>query len=208
MRLRALRVRVVVVAAATVFGVAAAFSAAALSTVNEAQSSSLGGILATPTGWTLYAYSAENGGGVKCINACATVWKPLLISATAKPVAGKGVSSKLLGTVKRPGTVKLQVTYKHHPLYTYSGDKKGQVNGQGVDGLWHALTPAGAVIMKAITSSSTGSPSKSSSSSSSNTSSGSSNSSSNSGGSSSSSGGGTTTTPSDCETNPGGYGFM
>jgi predicted lipoprotein with Yx(FWY)xxD motif len=203
MGLRALRVRVVVVAAVTLFAVAVALSTAALSTVNEAQNSSLGGILETPTGWTLYAYSAENGGAVKCTGACATVWKPLLISATAKPVAGKGVSSKLLGTVKRPGTTKLQVTYKHHPLYTYSGDKKGQVNGQAVDGLWHALTPAGAVIMKAITSSSTGSnSSNSSASSSSNNSSSSSSSSSTSGGSN------TSTTPSDCATNPGGYGCM
>jgi predicted lipoprotein with Yx(FWY)xxD motif len=208
MGLRALRVRVVAVAAVTLFSVAAALSTAALTTVNEVQSSSLGGILDTPTGLTLYAYSAENGGAVKCTGACATVWKPLLIPASAKPVAGKGVSSTLLGTVKRPGTVKLQVTYKHHPLYTYSGDKKGQVNGQGVDGLWHALTPAGAVVMKAITSSSTGSNKSSSSSSSSNTSSSSSNSSSSSSSSSNSSGSNTSTTPSDCAANPGGYGCM
>jgi predicted lipoprotein with Yx(FWY)xxD motif len=219
MGLRALRVRVVAVAAVTAFAVAAALSAAALTTVNKAQNSALGGILETPTGWTLYAYSAENGGAVKCTGACATIWKPLLISATAKPAAGPGVSAKLLGTVKRPGSAKVQVTYKRHPLYTYSGDKKGQVNGQGIDGLWHALTPAGAVIMKSITSSggssSTGSSSSSSTSSNTGGSStggsntgGSNTGGSNTGGSNTGGSGSTSTTPNDCSTNPGGYGCM
>ena len=34
----------------------------------------------------------------------------------------------------------LQATYKGHPLYTYAGDTApGQVKGNGLGGVWHAL---------------------------------------------------------------------
>ncbi len=36
------------------------------------------------------------------------------------------------------------MTYAGFPLYRYSGDKKaGEVNGQGFEGDWHAVTSAG-----------------------------------------------------------------
>ena len=34
----------------------------------------------------------------------------------------------------------MQATYKGHPLYTYAGDiAPGQVKGNGLGGVWHAL---------------------------------------------------------------------
>lgn len=34
----------------------------------------------------------------------------------------------------------VQATYKGHPLYTYAGDTApGQVKGNGLGGVWHAL---------------------------------------------------------------------
>jgi hypothetical protein len=45
--------------------------------------------------------------------------------------------------VKRPDGV-TQVTYDGLLLYTFSGDSgPGQSNGQGVQGVWFAVTPAG-----------------------------------------------------------------
>jgi Secreted repeat of unknown function len=43
------------------------------------------------------------------------------------------------GTISRAGGV-LQATYKGHPLYLYAGDTApGQVKGNGLGGVWHAL---------------------------------------------------------------------
>ena len=58
----------------------------------------------------------------------------------------------MLGTTKRSDG-RLQVTYKHHPLYTYVGDTKaGQVNGQGSTGSgakWWVVSAAGTAVTKA-----------------------------------------------------------
>jgi len=112
------------------------------------------------TGRTLYSDRAEKG-AVKCLATCTTEWQPLLITAGAKPVAGAGLKASMLGTIKRPDG-KTQVTFAGHPLYLYVGDTKpGQVNGQGVGGIWFAMAPTGAVV---TTKSSTASGSSSSSS--------------------------------------------
>ena len=52
-------------------------------------------------------------------------------------------TSGTFGTIKRPdGTT--QLTFDGMPLYTYSGDSAaGQANGQGVQGVWFAVTPSG-----------------------------------------------------------------
>jgi hypothetical protein len=74
-------------------------------------------------------------------------WPPLLTAGN--PVARAGIDHTLLGTTKRTdGTV--QVTYKGHPLYTYSGDSVGHVGCQHVianGGLWLALDPNGHLNM-------------------------------------------------------------
>ena len=45
-----------------------------------------------------------------------------------------------------------QVTYEHHPLYTFVKDTgKGQTNGEGIDafgGEWYAVSAAGAKVEK------------------------------------------------------------
>lgn len=207
MGLRVLKVRLAAFATMTAFGVAAAVAGAtpsALTVVHSAQNSALGKILVTASGRTLYHDSSEKKNVVKCLGSCASQWPPLLVAAGAKPVPGPGVTASLLGTVKRPDG-KLQVTYAGLPLYVFAGDKKaGDVKGQGLSGLWHALTPTGAVVTKSVTVSSGGGTSGSGSGSSSGS------------GSTSGSGtgsGGTTTTGgtgggTDCTANPQGYGCM
>jgi predicted lipoprotein with Yx(FWY)xxD motif len=85
---------------------------------------------------------------------CATFW-PLLI-ASAKPHAGAGVKTSLLGTTKRADG-RLQVTYNHHPLYTFAKDtKRGQTTGEGVNAFgakWFAVSPTGAALQKSAASS-------------------------------------------------------
>jgi predicted lipoprotein with Yx(FWY)xxD motif len=60
-----------------------------------------------------------------------------------------GVKASLLGRTRRADG-RMQVTYRHHPLYRYAGDtSKGQLNGQGLNdfgGYWWVLSPAGKKI--------------------------------------------------------------
>ena len=206
MELRVLRVRLAAFATVTTFAVVTAVAGAApvsLTVVHSAQNVALGKILVSASGRTLYHDSAEKKNVVKCLGSCATQWPPLLVPAGAKPVPGPGITASLLGTVKRPDG-KLQVTYAGLPLYLFSGDRKaGDVKGQGLSGIWHALTPTGAVVTKSVKVS-TGSTSGSGSSSGSSGTGGTSTT----GGTTTTGGGGGTTTGTNCDTNPGGYGCM
>jgi predicted lipoprotein with Yx(FWY)xxD motif len=90
------------------------------------------------------------------VGQCATFWPPLI--ATGKPRAAAGTKASMLGTTKRADG-RLQVTYNHHPLYTFAKDtKKGQANGEGViafGGQWFVVSPAGTRIAKPKNSSTT-----------------------------------------------------
>jgi predicted lipoprotein with Yx(FWY)xxD motif len=186
-------------------------------TMKSTENSSLGTILVSATGKTLYHDSAEKKNAVKCVGACAAQWPPLLLTSGTKPVAGPGITASLLGTVTRPDG-KIQVTYAGSPLYLYAGDTKaGDVKGQGIGGIWHALTPTGAVVTKTVKSSGTTTAPKSSGSSGSGSGSSTGSGSGSGSGSSTGSGSGSSTgsgsgsgsgAPSDCATNPQGYGCM
>ena len=111
--------------------------------------STLGHMLVTSRGRTLYLYEKDKNGRSTCTGTCATYWPPLL--TTAKPHAGTGVRASLLGTTRRSDG-KLQVTYKRHPLYTFALDKRaGQTKGEGLDDFgaeWYAVSAAGSKIDK------------------------------------------------------------
>jgi hypothetical protein len=62
-----------------------------------------------------------------------------------KPKAGSGVDPKTLGTQKVDGGQ--QLTLGGQPAYTYSGDTAaGDINGQGIGGLWYVVAPDGSRI--------------------------------------------------------------
>jgi len=132
-------------------GVAAASAMAASShpTVKVMKTASLGKLLATSTGLTLYHYTDEKGGKIDCKGACAKLWPPLLVKAGAKPTLGPGLSAAKVGTVKRPegGT---QVTYNGYALYRYAPDKKaGDVKGQALYKAWYVIAPTGKLVKRA-----------------------------------------------------------
>jgi predicted lipoprotein with Yx(FWY)xxD motif len=110
---------------------------------------SLGRILVNSRGRTLYLFEKDRKGKSACAGKCATFWPPLI--ATGKPRAAGAAKSSLVGTTKRADG-RLQVTYNHHPLYTFAKDtKKGQTNGEGVNAFgagWDVVSPAGAKIEK------------------------------------------------------------
>lgn len=85
-----------------------------------------------------------------CTGSCLSSWPALVLPKGQKAaVAGSGVSG--LGTIKSSAGV--QVTWHGKPLYTYAGDKTGQVKGQGVHGVWFVaqLRPAKSTSHKTTT---------------------------------------------------------
>ena len=114
--------------------------------------SSLGRVLVDGRGRTLYLFEKDKNGKSACNEQCAGYWPPLI--AAGKPVAGAGAKASLLGTVKRADG-RLQVTYNHHPLYTFVKDTaKGQTSGEGLNffgGEWYAVSAAGAKVGKTAT---------------------------------------------------------
>ena len=113
----------------------------------SAASSSLGRIIVDGRGRTLYLFEKDKRGHSACSGACAMYWPPVITHG--KPIAGQGVKTSLLGTIRRANGAR-QVTYAGHPLYRYLLDtKSGQTNGEGLQDFgagWDALSPAGKKI--------------------------------------------------------------
>jgi predicted lipoprotein with Yx(FWY)xxD motif len=121
----------------------AAHTSAAGTVVTTKQTSSLGPILATSSGQTLYYDNGDKPPHFACTSGCLSAWPPLLAKGTVK--AAGSAKASLLGTVKGPGGT--MVTYNHHPLYTFAGDSKGSTSGEGQNG-FYALNAAGAKATK------------------------------------------------------------
>jgi predicted lipoprotein with Yx(FWY)xxD motif len=118
-------------------------------TVKDKKTASLGMLLATSSGHTLYHYTDEKGGKIDCKGGCAKLWPPLLVKAGAKPSLGPGLSVAKVGTIKRPdgGT---QVTYNGYALYRYAPDATaGDVKGQGLFKAWYVIAPTGKLVKRA-----------------------------------------------------------
>jgi len=111
-------------------------------TVATADVGDLGTVLVDGTGRTLYLFESDTGTTSTCTGGCAGTWPALVTDGTA--TADAGADSGMLGTTTRDdGTT--QVTYDGHPLYLYSGDSTaGDANGQGIGGVWFAVTAKGA----------------------------------------------------------------
>jgi predicted lipoprotein with Yx(FWY)xxD motif len=129
-------------------GVASASSSSAhAATKVGTAGSQLGRILVDGHGRTLYLFAKDKRGKSACSGACAAYWPALITSGRPRAVAGAKAS--LLGTTRRADG-RLQVTYRHHPLYRFSGDtSRGLTSGQGLDdfgGKWWVVSPAGRKI--------------------------------------------------------------
>ena len=147
-----------------VLGVAtAAFGQSAHSsashTVVTTKQTSLGTILITSSGQTLYLDVGDKPGHWACTGMCATAW-PVLSTSGAPKAAGKAKASDL-GTIKHGKAT--QVTYAGHPLYTFTADSKGSpTSGEGVNG-FYVVGPNGSKITKSTKTTTTTTSSSSSS---------------------------------------------
>lgn len=116
---------------------------------------SYGQVLVNGSGRTLYVFTPERGGKVKCTGSCASLWPPLTVPAGGKPrVVGAAIHHALISTVPNPSGGSI-ATYAGWPLHTYAQDTTaGSTNGQGIGGQWYMISPAGKVITKKAGSSS------------------------------------------------------
>jgi len=112
--------------------------AAATAAVKTANSATLGTIVVTNDGKTVYTLT-NAGQQVPCSGACLMVWPAVSVAAGAK-ATGTGV--KNVGT-----TASGQVTINGAPVYTFAGDSAaGNTNGQGImsfGGTWNVVKASG-----------------------------------------------------------------
>jgi len=110
----------------------------------------LGRVLVNSKGHTLYLFKKDKNGKSACNGSCAKFWPPLL--AHQKASVGPGVKKSMLGTTMRSNGSR-QLTYNHHPLYTFALDKHaGQTNGEGLlefGAKWYAVSASGRAVLKA-----------------------------------------------------------
>jgi predicted lipoprotein with Yx(FWY)xxD motif len=138
--------RTLLVALLAVLGGSSLAGGALTPTVKTAKITNLGTVVVNSTGRTLYHYTDESAGRVKCTGACAKLWPPLLLAAGKKPVAGPGIAASKLGVLKRPDGTS-QVTYGGLALYRYSGDSKaGVAAGEALEHEWYAVSPSARIV--------------------------------------------------------------
>ncbi|GAB4003580.1 hypothetical protein GCM10029992_45870 [Glycomyces albus] len=119
-------------------------SAAAGAVTVSTGETSLGEVLVDGEGMTLYLFTDDTDGTSTCYDECAANWPPLLVEGTAD-VDG-GADEALLGTTERDDG-STQVTYNDWPLYYWAADAApGDVDGQGVGGVWYVLDAAGDAV--------------------------------------------------------------
>ncbi len=103
---------------------------------HKVMDTSIGKILATNRGMTLYVFAKDtNPMASACNGRCAANWPPLIALEDAKPVGKWTVLSREDGMK--------QWAYGGRPLYGWHEDKKpGDTGGDGqLDGAWKAARP-------------------------------------------------------------------
>jgi predicted lipoprotein with Yx(FWY)xxD motif len=108
--------------------------------------SQFGSIVGDGRRQAVYIFDKERSGRSECYGACAQAWPPVL--TRGRPVAGKGIRDRRLGTVRRRGGAR-QVTFRGRPLYYYVDDAPGRVlchNVEEFGGLWLVIRPDGAPV--------------------------------------------------------------
>ncbi|MER5436128.1 hypothetical protein [Streptomyces sp. NPDC002588] len=102
----------------------------------------MGSVVTDDKGMTLYRSDMDQAtpSMSMCTGDCAKTWMPVMAQGD---VQAMGVKNSLVGTVKRSDGME-QLTLDGWPLYRYMDDTKaGQMNGQGKEKMWFAVTPSG-----------------------------------------------------------------
>jgi predicted lipoprotein with Yx(FWY)xxD motif len=112
--------------------------------LNATESDQIGTFVTDGAGRTLYRFDADSAKPPKstCNDDCAKAWPPLLIKSPGR-IFPDGIDPKTLGYVERADG-HCQVTINGWPVYYFIADAKpGDINGQGINGKWFAVSPSG-----------------------------------------------------------------
>lgn len=102
----------------------------------------LGTILVDPEGFTLYIFTNDTAGASTCYEGCIENW-PAVPGDTA---IGSDLDASIFGTTTRDDGSE-QLTVNDQPLYRFTPDAApGDVNGQGVGGVWFVVDTDGNLI--------------------------------------------------------------
>jgi predicted lipoprotein with Yx(FWY)xxD motif len=106
-------------------------------------------VLADADGHTLYTAEAEEDGKIRCVEACASFWEPVMASADDADEASR-MPGDNFGVVDRPDGGS-QLTYDGLPLYSFAEEDSGELQGdgftddfQGTHFVWEAARASGA----------------------------------------------------------------
>ncbi len=95
------------------------------------RSTAAGAILTTPAGMTLYTFDKDMSGNSACSGSCAQNWPPFMAGADARESGDFTLHMRSQGR---------QWGYEGKPLYRFVGDRApGDINGNGLKGLWHVV---------------------------------------------------------------------
>jgi predicted lipoprotein with Yx(FWY)xxD motif len=86
-------------------------------------------VLADARGRTLYTTNAEEGGRIRCIDACTSFWGPVEGSVEQAEAASAELNLQL-GVIRRPDDGG-QLTLDGLPLYTFTEEEAGRLEGDG-----------------------------------------------------------------------------
>lgn len=104
---------------------------------------SLGRVLATADGHTLYRFDPDRNGKIACVGGCTKEWPPLVATGSA-PSSVPGAPGTFAVATRPDGA--RQVTHDGAPLYRYVDDERpGDTKGDGEAGVWHAVRVGTAV---------------------------------------------------------------
>ena len=94
----------------------------------------MNGVLATPSGATVYTFDKDAAGSGKsvCNGPCAQLWPPVAAQASDMAMGDWSIVTRDDGSK--------QWAYKGAPLYTFAKDAKaGDTTGDNVRNVWHVI---------------------------------------------------------------------
>ncbi len=111
-------------------------------TVDVAEIPVLGKYLTDGAGRTLYMFTKDSPGASNCTGDCTTLWPPYTVPPDAPVSADPEITASVDSITWPDGSA--QITVNGFPVYYFSGDQnQGDVFGQGYQGFWFVLDPAG-----------------------------------------------------------------
>ncbi|WP_020576850.1 hypothetical protein [Actinopolymorpha alba] len=109
----------------------------------------IGKVLVNGSGMALYVNNVDKHTSIKCVTACAAVWRPYTVSVSTVTSKMPGINGTF-SIVTRPEKTK-QLALNNRPLYTFIQDRRpGMVRGNaftdtfsGKKFTWHVATATG-----------------------------------------------------------------